>query len=86
MSFNSPGPSNIDNWWTGFKFNHSEKEVDFAAISKFGDADYLPAYTVSREFILLIGIAFIIVCPITWYYIHDWLSGICFEYLQALRR
>lgn len=44
VSFNSQSPSDIDNWWTSFKFNHSEKEVDFAAISKFGDADYLPAY------------------------------------------
>ena len=44
VSFNSQSPSDLDNWWTGFKFNHSEKEVDFAAISKFADADYLPAY------------------------------------------
>jgi ABC-type antimicrobial peptide transport system permease subunit len=44
VSFNSQSPSDNDNWWTGFKFNHNEKEVDFAAISKFADASYLPAY------------------------------------------
>jgi predicted permease len=44
VSFNSQTPSDVDNWWTGFKFNHNEKDVNFAAISKFADADYLPAY------------------------------------------
>jgi predicted permease len=44
VSFNSQSPSDNDNWWTGFKFDHSEKDVDFAAISKFADASYLPAY------------------------------------------
>ena len=31
-------------------------------------------YLFSREFILLISIAFIIACPITWYFMHDWLQ------------
>jgi ABC-type antimicrobial peptide transport system permease subunit len=31
-------------------------------------------YLFSREFILLIGIAFVIACPITWYFMHDWLQ------------
>jgi putative ABC transport system permease protein len=44
ISFNSQSPSDIDNWWTGFRFDHRAKEVDFAAISKFADADYVPAY------------------------------------------
>jgi putative ABC transport system permease protein len=44
VSFNSQSPSDVDNWWTGFKYNHSEKDVDFAAITKFADAEYLPAY------------------------------------------
>lgn len=44
VSFNSQAPSDVDNWWTGFKFNKSDKGVDFAAIIKFADADYLAAY------------------------------------------
>ncbi|HEX6431624.1 MAG TPA: ABC transporter permease [Niastella sp.] len=44
VSFNSQSPSDNDNWWTGFNFNHNKVVVDFAAISKFADADYLPAY------------------------------------------
>jgi putative ABC transport system permease protein len=44
VSFNSQSPSDVDNWWTGFKYNHSEKAVDFAAIVKFADAEYIPAY------------------------------------------
>jgi ABC-type antimicrobial peptide transport system permease subunit len=44
VSFNSQSPSDVDNWWTGFNFNHSAKSVNFAAIVKFGDDEYLPAY------------------------------------------
>lgn len=44
VSFNSQSPSDVDNWWTGFNYNHNEKEVDFAAIVKFADAEYVPAY------------------------------------------
>lgn len=44
VSFNSQSPSDVDNWWTGFNFNHSAKSVDFAAIVKFADDEYLPAY------------------------------------------
>jgi ABC-type antimicrobial peptide transport system permease subunit len=44
VSFNSQTPSDTDNWWTGFKFDHREKGVDFAAISKFADAGYLTTY------------------------------------------
>ena len=44
VSFNSQSPSDNDNWWTGFNFDHSPKGVDFAAISKFADANYLSAY------------------------------------------
>lgn len=44
ISFNSQSPSDIDNWWTGFNYNHSAKAVDFAAIIKFADAEYVPAY------------------------------------------
>jgi ABC-type antimicrobial peptide transport system permease subunit len=31
-------------------------------------------YLFSREFIVLIGVAFVIACPITWYFMHDWLQ------------
>jgi predicted permease len=44
MSYNSQAPSDNDNWWTGFNFDHSKKGVDFSAISKFADANYLSAY------------------------------------------
>jgi putative ABC transport system permease protein len=44
VSYNSQAPSDNDNWWTGFNFDHSKKGVDFAAISKFADANYLSAY------------------------------------------
>ncbi|WP_153800330.1 ABC transporter permease [Foetidibacter luteolus] len=44
VSFNSQSPSDVDNWWTGFKFDHATKDVDFAAISKFADADYVATY------------------------------------------
>lgn len=44
VSFNSQSPTDNDNWWTGFKFDHSTNDVNFASISKFADADYLPVY------------------------------------------
>jgi putative ABC transport system permease protein len=44
VSFNSQSPSDVDNWWSGFNYNHGEKAVDFAAIIKFADAEYMPAY------------------------------------------
>jgi putative ABC transport system permease protein len=44
VSFNSQSPSDVDNWWSGFKYDHREKDVDFAAIIKFADAEYIPAY------------------------------------------
>lgn len=44
VSYNSDSPSTEDNWWTGFKFDHGTKEVDFAAINKWADAEYLTVY------------------------------------------
>lgn len=44
VSFNSQSPSDVDNWWTGFNYNHGSKDVGFAAIVKFADAEYIPAY------------------------------------------
>lgn len=32
-------------------------------------------YLFSREFIMLIGIAFLIAAPVAWYYMHQWLQG-----------
>jgi ABC-type antimicrobial peptide transport system permease subunit len=29
----------------------------------------------SKEFILLVAIAFVIAAPIAWYYMHQWLQG-----------
>lgn len=44
VSYNSTPPADADNWWTGFRFNHAAKETDFAAITKWGDVNYLPVY------------------------------------------
>lgn len=44
VSFSNSAPSESDNWWTPFKFDHSEKQTDFAAISKWVDADFVSAY------------------------------------------
>ncbi|WP_207513759.1 ABC transporter permease [Longitalea luteola] len=44
VSFNSQTPSDVDNWWTDFSFDHRKEKEKFYAISKFADADYLPAY------------------------------------------
>jgi len=45
VSFNNTAPASQDNWWTGFKFDHARKEVNFAAISKFVDAGYISTYS-----------------------------------------
>src|SRR6202012_88752 len=36
-------------------------------------------YLFSKEFILLIGIAFAIATPIAWYYMHQWLQGYAYR-------
>jgi putative ABC transport system permease protein len=36
----------------------------------------------SKEFMLLIGIAFLIATPLAWYYMHEWLQD--FEYRIAI--
>jgi predicted permease len=36
-------------------------------------------YLFSREFVLLIGIAFVIAAPITWYFVHQWLQQYVFR-------
>ena len=45
VSFNNTSPADDDNWWTGFKFDHAAKDVNFAAISKWVDANYLSTYS-----------------------------------------
>ena len=44
VSFNNTSPADQDNWWTGFRFDHAEKETKFPSISKWVDANYIPTY------------------------------------------
>ena len=45
VSFNSNSPMEDDNnMFTTFKFDHSVKDEDFQAITKFADNDYAPTY------------------------------------------
>jgi len=44
VSFNNSAPSDDDNWWTGFRFNHNAKETEFASINKWIDAGYLKTF------------------------------------------
>lgn len=44
VSFNDSDPASMDNWWTGFKFDHAAKEVQFAAIQRWTDENYIPTY------------------------------------------
>jgi putative ABC transport system permease protein len=36
-------------------------------------------YLFSREFVVLIGVAFVIAAPITWYFVHEWLQQYVFR-------
>ncbi|MHA4810823.1 ABC transporter permease [Flavitalea flava] len=45
ISFNNTAPADDDNWWTGFTFDHAAKGIDFAAIDKWVDANYLDTYS-----------------------------------------
>lgn len=45
VSFSSNTPVDDDNdIWSAFKFDHSVKETDFKAITKFADNEFVPAY------------------------------------------
>ena len=45
VSFNSNSPiEDNSNMFTSFKFDHSPKDADFQAISKFADSEYVPTY------------------------------------------
>jgi putative ABC transport system permease protein len=45
MSFSSNTPVEDGNdMWSTFKFDHSTKEADFKAITKFADEEYMPVY------------------------------------------
>lgn len=45
ISFNNASPADESNWWTGFKFDHAEKEISFGALSKWVDTGYLSTYS-----------------------------------------
>jgi len=45
VSFNNTAPADDDNWWTGFNFDHAKKGINFAAIDKWVDANYLDTYS-----------------------------------------
>jgi ABC-type antimicrobial peptide transport system permease subunit len=47
VSFNNTAPADDDNWWTGFNFDHAKKGINFAALSKWVDANYLNTYSLS---------------------------------------
>jgi putative ABC transport system permease protein len=45
VSFSSNTPvEDADDIWSTFKFDHAIKDADFKAITKFADAEYVPAY------------------------------------------
>lgn len=44
VSFNSNSPIEDNNTFTTFKFDHSQKDEDFQAITKFADDNYVPTY------------------------------------------
>ena len=44
VSFNDNDPSTIDNWRTGFKFDHAAKETQFGSIQRWVDVNYLSTY------------------------------------------
>jgi ABC-type antimicrobial peptide transport system permease subunit len=44
VSFNSNSPIEDNNVFTTFKFDHSQKDEDFQAITKFTDNQYVPTY------------------------------------------
>ena len=45
VSYSSNTPvEDVTNIWSTFKFDHSIKEADFKVITKFADAEYVPAY------------------------------------------
>jgi putative ABC transport system permease protein len=44
VSLNNSDPASEGNWWTGFNFDHAKKDIPFAAINKWADANYLSTY------------------------------------------
>jgi putative ABC transport system permease protein len=45
VSFNNTAPADDDNWWTPFNFDHAKKGINFPALSKWTDANYLDTYS-----------------------------------------
>lgn len=44
VSFSFASPADNGNWYSGFRFDRSEKDSDFPANLKWADNDYIPAY------------------------------------------
>jgi putative ABC transport system permease protein len=44
VSLNNSDPASDGNWWTGFNFDHAKKDIPFAAINKWADANYISTY------------------------------------------
>ncbi|KAA2239357.1 FtsX-like permease family protein [Chitinophaga agrisoli] len=46
VSFSAEAPSNDGNWWTGFKFDHQTEDVNFAAVTRWVDYNFLNTYDI----------------------------------------
>jgi putative ABC transport system permease protein len=46
VSFSFRSPADYGNWWSTFKFDNAEKELDWAANLKWADANYLSTYSI----------------------------------------
>jgi putative ABC transport system permease protein len=46
VSFSYASPADNGNWYSNFRFNHAEKDVDWAANLKWADANYLNTYSI----------------------------------------
>jgi len=46
LSFSNAAPSNNDNWWTGFRFDHQAEETRFPAVTRWVDHHFLNTYEI----------------------------------------
>jgi putative ABC transport system permease protein len=60
-----------------FMVTQKTKEVGIRKVLGASAVDIV--YLFSKEFTLLIGIAFLIAAPIAWYFMHDWLNNFAFH-------
>jgi len=58
------------------------KEVGIRKV--FGASAYKIVYLFSKEFILLVAIAFVIATPIAWYFMHNWLQNYAYHIIISL--